>query len=221
MNNGLPDPVTLIVLIGAVAVVPFLAIMVTSYVKLVVVLGLVRNALGVQSIPPNMALNAIAIVLSVYIMQPVAKAAFEAVREQPIQLNNFDSLGKTLTLGAEPFRGFLEKHTTSRERQFFIGTSKRLWSAEDAAEVTEKDFMVLIPAFTTSELTDAFRLGFLLFLPFIIIDLIVSNILLAMGMMMVSPMTISLPFKLFLFVAVNGWERLIHGLVLSYATVAR
>jgi type III secretion protein R len=215
--NGVPNPATLIVLMMAVAMLPFLAILVTSYVKLVVVLGLIRNALGVQSIPPNMALNAIAIILTAYIMQPVAQQSYLAIKDRQVDFNDAQSIMQTVQVGAEPFRAFLEKHTAPRDRQFFVNTTKDLWSKEDAASVTDHDFMVLIPAFTTSELTSAFKLGFLLFLPFIVVDLVVSNILLAMGMMMVSPMTISLPFKLFLFVTVNGWERLIHGLVLSYA----
>jgi type III secretion protein R len=217
VNNSLVNPVTLIVVIGAVATLPFLAVLMTSYIKLVVVFGLLRNALGVQTIPPNMALNAIAIVLSAYIMQPVVKAAYEAVRDRPTDVNNLRQLGDTISAGGEPFRSFLQKHTERSERQFFIKTTRRLWSEKDAESVTDSDFLILVPAFATSELTDSFKLGFLLFLPFIVIDLVVSNILLAMGMMMVSPMTISLPFKLFLFVAVNGWERLIHALVLSYA----
>lgn len=215
--SGVPNPATLIVLMVAVAMLPFLAILLTSYVKLVVVLGLIRNALGVQSIPPNMALNAIAIILTVYIMQPVLQNSYAAIKDRPFDFNDLKSVAETVQSGAEPFRLFLEKHTGQRERSFFVNTTKDLWSAEDAAVVTDHDFMVLIPAFTTSELTSAFKVGFLLFLPFIVVDLVVSNILLAMGMMMVSPMTISLPFKLFLFVTVNGWERLIHGLVLSYA----
>ncbi|WP_426441419.1 type III secretion system export apparatus subunit SctR [Bradyrhizobium genosp. P] len=215
--NRLPDPVTLMVLMGAIAVIPFLAITVTSYVKLIVVLGLVRNALGLQNIPPNMALNAIAILLSVYIMQPVAKSVYEILRDKPIASENLGELVGTIAAAAEPVRDFLMKHTSQTKRQFFLTATRKLWSKDDSAVVTDHDFLVLIPAFLTSELEDAFKIGCLLFLPFIVVDLVISNILLAMGMMMVSPMTISLPFKLFLFVAVNGWQRLIHGLVLSYA----
>jgi type III secretion protein R len=97
-----------------------------------------------------------------------------------------------------------------------VQTARKLWGAELAAEVSPRDFVVLVPAFMVSELTAAFEIGFLLFLPFVVIDLIVSNILLAMGMMMVSPVMISLPLKLFLFVMVDGWSRLIRGLVLTY-----
>ncbi|WP_281060748.1 MULTISPECIES: type III secretion system export apparatus subunit SctR [unclassified Mesorhizobium] len=213
----MPDPVAMIALIGALAVVPFLAITVTSYVKLVVVFGLIRNALGIQNIPPNMALNAVAILLSVYIMQPAAKNAYEAMRHKEIAFEDLRELVETIPVAIEPFRNFLLKNTSRQERQFFANATRELWSKGDADAVTDSDFVILIPAFITSELADAFKIGFLLFLPFIIIDLVISNILLAMGMMMVSPMTISLPFKLFLFVSVNGWQRLIHGLVLSYA----
>lgn len=220
MGTALPDPVTLIVLLVAVALIPFVAIMTTTYVKLVVVLGLVRNALGVQNVPPNMALNGIAIVLTVYIMAPVARASYDAVRDRPLDTGNMAAVGETVAQGAEPLRHFLERNTAPADRVFFVDSAHRLWPADQAAAVTDRDFFVLVPAFTTAELTKAFKVGFLLFLPFIVVDLIVSNILLAMGMQMVSPMTISLPFKLFLFVVVNGWEQLIQGLVLSYARTA-
>ncbi|MCY4178650.1 MAG: EscR/YscR/HrcR family type III secretion system export apparatus protein, partial [Endozoicomonadaceae bacterium] len=108
------------------------------------------------------------------------------------------------------------KHTGKRERTFFIKTARVLWPLKYKQELTADSLMILLPSFALSELTRAFEIGFLLYLPFIIIDLIVSNILLAMGMMMVSPMTISLPFKLLLFVLLDGWSRLIHNLVLSY-----
>ena len=191
--SGLPDPVTLIVLLAGIAVVPFVAVMCTTYVKLVVVLGLVRNALGVQSIPPNLALNGIAIVLSVYIMAPVARASLDAVKDHPPTLSDLHAVGEAVQAASGPFRTFLEAQTEPRERAFFVTAARRLWPPQQAAELTDRDLLVLVPAFTTSELTDAFKLGFLLFLPFVVIDLVVSNILLAMGMMMVSPMTISRP----------------------------
>ena len=122
-----------------------------------------------------------------------------------------------LSKAQEPILGFLQRHTNEREKRFFLDTTRKLWSKEAAATVDKDSFLILVPAFTVTELTSAFQIGFLLYLPFIAIDLIVSNILLAMGMMMVSPMTISLPFKLLLFVLVDGWTRLIHGIVLTYA----
>lgn len=213
----IPDPISLIILTAILALAPFFAVMATSYVKLVVVLSLVRNALGVQQIPPNMVLNGIAVILTIYIMAPVGQATFAAVENENLKEINVATLRQVMEKGSEPIRNFLNTHTSSHEKKFFLDTARRLWGDKAKIEITDDSFFVLIPAFTVSELTSAFQIGFLLYLPFIAIDLIVSNILLAMGMMMVSPMTISLPFKLLLFVLVDGWARLIHGLVLTYA----
>ena len=188
----------------------------TSFVKLVVVISLVRNALGIQQIPPTMTLHGLAIILSIYIMAPVGIEAVEALEGQDLNAMDASSLIEALGQAAEPFRSFLDKHTSAEEQAFFLKTATRLWPKEHAENIRRDSFLILIPAFTVSELTAAFQIGFLLYLPFIAIDLIISNILLAMGMMMVSPMTISLPFKLLLFVLLDGWTRLIHGLVLSY-----
>ena len=119
---------------------------------------------------------------------------------------------------AEPYRQWLDKQTGERERAFFVATAERLWSKDgvESAVVDPNSFHILIPSFCVSELSRAFKIGFLVYLPFIAIDIIVSNILLAMGMMMVSPVTISLPFKLLLFVMVDGWTLLIQGLVRGY-----
>ncbi|WP_347556613.1 EscR/YscR/HrcR family type III secretion system export apparatus protein [Robbsia sp. KACC 23696] len=127
-----------------------------------------------------------------------------------------DTLLRAVAAGVDPFKGFLMHNSRPEHRAFFVDTARRMWTNTLAADVKEDDLLILIPAFVLSEMDAAFKMGFLLYLPFVLIDLIVSNILLAMGMMMVSPVTISLPLKLFLFVMVNGWTRLIQGLVLSY-----
>ena len=212
----LPNPIFLIAVLVILGLAPFVAIMVTSYVKIVVVMSLIRNALGIQQIPPNMVINGIAVILSLYIMNPVAQSTYEILREQQIDTEDIESLESATSAASEPIRKFLIKHTSEREKAFFVKTAKELWPAERQESLEPNDFMVLVPAFTVTELTEAFQIGFLIYLPFIAIDIIVSNILLAMGMMMVSPMTISLPFKLLLFVVVDGWTRLIHGLVLTY-----
>ena len=217
MTGSLPDPFYLVIVLVLLSLAPFAAIMITSFIKLVVVLSLVRNALGIQQIPPNMVINGLAIILSVYVMAPVGQEAFELVRQEQVDTSDFKSLAKAGGKIKEPIRKFLLEHSDLRERKFFLESAKALWPAEQAAKLKDDDLMVLIPAFTVSELTAAFKIGFLLYLPFVVIDLVISNILLAMGMMMVSPMTISLPFKLLLFVLVSGWARLIHGLVLTYA----
>ena len=116
----------------------------------------------------------------------------------------------------DPLRQFLSKHSSDSEREFFTQTTQKLWPEKYSKEITNDHLLVLIPSFMVSELTTAFQVGFLIFLPFVVIDLVISNLLMSMGMMMLSPMTISLPFKLLLFVLVDGWSRLIHGLILSY-----
>jgi type III secretion protein R len=216
MNLDLPDPLFLIISLGLLALVPFIAVMATSFVKIAVVLALVRNALGVQQIPPNIALHGIAIVLTLYIMAPVGYAAYEVLSEKDFEGMTLDEFGATLDEASVSFREFLSRHASQSEKDFFVDTARKIWPEEIARDVTHEDIRVLVPAFTVSELKTAFEVGFLLYLPFIAVDLVISNILLAMGMMMVSPMTISLPFKLLLFVLLDGWTRLLHGLVLTY-----
>ena len=229
------NPFLLIILLVGLSLLPFVAMVATSYLKIVVVMSLIRNALGIQSIPPNMVINALAMILTFYIMAPlmgeswnIAKAelakspaAANAVAQSTVQPSTQPSAyleTDSLAKAAEPFREFLSKHTSDRERAFFVNTAERLWAKnpDEPAVVDPESFYILIPSFCVSELTKAFQIGFLVYLPFIAIDIIVSNILLAMGMMMVSPVTISLPFKLLLFVMVNGWTLLIQGLVRGY-----
>jgi type III secretion apparatus protein, YscR/HrcR family len=220
------DPISLAIGLAILALLPLAAVMTTSFLKLAVVFALVRNALGVQQVPPNMALYGLALILSAYVMGPVVLQAgkeLRAAREQPaaaVPGQAPDRVGAMLDAVAragEPLRAFMLKNSKPEQRDFFVRTARVLWGESQASELREQDWLVLVPAFLVSELTAAFQIGFLLYLPFVIIDLIVSNILLAMGMMMVSPVTISMPLKLFLFVMVDGWTRLIQGLVLSYA----
>ena len=213
------DPFALIALLVGLSLVAFVAMIATSYLKIVVVISLVRNALGIQSIPPNMVVNALALILTFYIMAPVVGESwdlFNKYREE----NKPDKEYRTdmALKAAEPLRQWLVRQTSDRERAFFVSTAERLWAkpGEEKAKVDPEGFHILIPSFCVSELTKAFQIGFLVYLPFIAIDIIVSNILLAMGMMMVSPVTISLPFKLLLFVMVNGWTLLIQGLIRGY-----
>ena len=215
MEFNTATPFYLVLPLALMSLVPFVAILGTSFLKLMVVFGILRNATGLQQIPPNMALNSLAIILTMYIMAPVGMEIYNIMKDKEISLKD-NSWQAVVKEGAEPYRNFLKKHTSERERAFFLKTARSLWPDEYRQELSTDNLMVLLPAFALSELTKAFQIGFLLYLPFIIIDLIVSNILLAMGMMMVSPMTISLPFKLLLFVLLDGWSRLIQGLVLSY-----
>ena len=214
------DSFSLIALFVGMSLLPFLAMVATSYLKIVVVISLVRNALGVQSIPPNMVVNAIALILSFYVMAPVVEKGWNIYKEESainkVEKKQYDT--QIAMKAAEPMREWLIKQTDEKSRAFFVSTAEQLWAkdGEETAEVNPDSFFILIPSFCVSELTKAFQIGFLVYLPFIAIDIIVSNILLAMGMMMVSPVTISLPFKLLLFVMVNGWTLLIQGLVRGY-----
>ena len=210
------DPLNLILALVVAGLVPFIAVVATSFIKIAVVLLLVRNALGVQQVPPNMALNALAIIISGYIMAPVFVATFEILASGEYGFGSVDEVAATFAVAKDPLVEWLKLHSNPRELAFFVEAAREIWPASMADMVSEDNLAIILPAFTVSQLREAFEIGFLLYLPFIVIDLIVSNILLAMGMMMVSPLTISLPFKLFLFVMVDGWSRLILGLIMTY-----
>ncbi len=209
------DPFGMIILMGAVALLPLMIVVSTAFLKISIVMSLLRNALGVQQVPSNLALYGLSLILTAYIMAPVLTPMVERVTA-PATTASAASVISGVQEGAEPLRKFMLRFSKPEHRDFFMRTAKQMWGAEASATVSESDFLILAPAFVVSELTAAFQIGFLLYLPFIVIDLIISNVLLAMGMMMVSPVTISLPLKLFLFIAVDGWTRLIGGLVLSY-----
>lgn len=223
MESGIlnfTSPFYLMIPLALMALIPFIAVMGTSFLKLVVVFSILRNATGLQQIPPNIAMNALAIILTLYIMAPVGYEAYEIIQKENIQFNIKEDKDmnwvEDLKLISQPYKEFIKQNTSEQERNFFLKSTRLLWPKKYQTELSGDEFIVLLPSFCISELAKAFQIGFLLYLPFIIIDLIVSNILLAMGMMMVSPMTISLPFKLLLFVLLDGWTRLVHGLVLSY-----
>lgn len=210
------DPISLALALALMALLPTLAIVTTTFLKMTVVMSLVRNALGVQQIPPNLALYGLALIMTVYVMAPVGQNIYEKVMAEPTATRSVEGMMKAVGRGVEPLREFMYKHSDQRQRDFFVRTSRELWGKEMSAKTTDKDFLVLVPAFMVTELTEAFEIGFLLFLPFVVIDLVVSNVLLAMGMMMVSPVMISMPLKLFLFVMADGWTRLIQGLIYTY-----
>ncbi len=325
------SPALVLVTVVSLALAPFVAVMVTSFTKIVVVLSLLRNALGLQQVPPNVVINGLAIVLSIYVMYPVlldthaainarmegkpmpasiqaqidarlqarakaagtataasaatttpppatpAEANQTAIGAQPVNAPTSPAAADALQAeadariaqpgaprdplsaedaaapapveaaprettasspappplpkggkmdterllalveaGKEPLRTFLIEHSSNAERSFFLKSAQRLLPPARRGDLSVDDFIVVVPAFTVSELTAAFQIGFLIFLPFLIIDLVVANILLALGMMMMSPTTVSLPFKLLLFVLIDGWAKLVHGLVLTY-----
>jgi flagellar biosynthesis protein FliP len=275
------------------ALVPYVLVMLTSFVKISVVLSIVRNALGTQNVPPNQVITGLAFVLTLFVMTPVVKEMYkdagsiagskDMISEASVK-SVFDAVGR----GKEPLRRFLIKHAHNEDRLLFVELARRLDESshtphlqqdttpatpspstippnpaasttapavpsphtsvtnttpasggavgkssptpspntspqaaptvptEDKSPLSKDDFQVIIPAFVTSQLKEAFQIGFLIFLPFIIIDMVVANILLAMGMSMLSPSVVSLPFTLLLFVLVDGWFLIVRGLVLSY-----
>ncbi|MES9831401.1 MAG: type III secretion system export apparatus subunit SctR [Candidatus Thiodiazotropha sp. LLP2] len=212
------SPSSALITVVILALAPFVAVMITSFTKIVVVLSLLRNALGLQQVPPNLIINGLALVLSIYVMYPVTKQMHNDISNIENPLKDTSTILEVMNHSKEPMREFLTKHANIKEREFFLSSIRRMMKDSDdhVDDLRADDFIVLIPAFTISELTSAFQIGFLIFLPFIVIDLVIANVLMAMGMMMLSPTVISLPFKLLLFVLVDGWAKLAHGLVLSY-----
>jgi type III secretion protein R len=217
------NPVVLIIVIGALALAPFGLIMLTSFVKIAVVLSILRNALGTQQVPPNQVITGISLILTVFIMSPVVEKMYaEAGTIQNTEAIFSEVSVKTLfeasKRGKEPLRQFLIRYSDERHRVMFFNLGQQMAqkNGNDPNEITVEEFRVIIPAFVTTQLTEAFQIGFILFVPFLIIDMVVANILQAMGMFMLSPTIISLPFKLLLFVLINGWELLIKNLVLGY-----
>ncbi|WP_164014955.1 type III secretion system export apparatus subunit SctR [Pyxidicoccus trucidator] len=216
-------PLILILALAAMGLVPFALMMVTSFVKISVVLSIVRSALGTQQIPPTQVITGLAVILTVYIMAPVGQEMYRAAGMDLWAKGPgvFSSETVGTLLGAagkskEPLREWLMKKVTTKDRSLFFNLAKKMRKGEDRDAVESDDFMVIIPAFVVSELKEAFQIGFLLFVPFIVIDMVVANILLALGMHMLSPTTISMPFKLLLFVLVDGWYLIAKGLVIGY-----
>lgn len=217
-------PLVLMLALAALSLVPFVLMMVTSFVKISVVLSIVRSALGTQQIPPTQVITGLAIILTVYIMAPVGQAMYRAsevdILARGPSLLSSESVGRLMEAASkskEPLRDFLNKKITAKDRALFFNLAKKMRaSEEDRKDLTERDFMIIVPAFVVSELKEAFQIGFLLFVPFIVIDMVVANILLALGMQMLSPTTISMPFKLLLFVVVDGWYLIAKGLVVGY-----
>ncbi|HYD63758.1 MAG TPA: type III secretion system export apparatus subunit SctR [Noviherbaspirillum sp.] len=217
--GNLPDPLFILVALTTIGLLPFLALMVSSFTKIVIVLGLLRQALGTQQVPPNMVLNGMALILTMFIMAPVISQGWENLdlKNRGAQFGKrFDDLQIAMNAVEAPLKGFLDKHVQEHYRKFFIRAAKETWPKEKSVDVARDDMVILVPSFMVTEVTAAFQIGFVLYLAFIVIDLVIANILLALGMMMTSPTLISIPFKLLLFIALDGWSRLLEALVLTY-----
>lgn len=206
----------IVVFFTAAGLIPLFVVTMTGFLKIAVVMFLIRNALGIQQTPPNLVLYGIAIILTVYVTSPLLGSIYARLNAHPLDFSSVDNLTAMANDVKQPIQAELKRFAQPQERQFFLSATQRIWPQEARGDIKDDDLVVLLPAFVSSELTRAFEIGFLLYLPFLVIDLAVSNILMAMGMIMVSPTLISVPLKLFLFVGVNGWSRLMHGLILSY-----
>jgi len=215
-SSGFLDAVSLGLLAFAIGILPLAAVVATSFMKLTIVFGLLRNAIGVQQVPSNMVTNGIALVLTAYIMAPIGMQAMDTLRVRPPGDTPAQKFADIFESAQEPYRKFLLQHARQRERQFFVRSAASLWPAERAAALKDTDLIVLVPAFTLTELSEAFRIGFLLYMAFVIIDLIIANVLLALGLSQLNPTNLSIPFKLLMFVVIDGWSVLVHGLVLTY-----
>jgi type III secretion protein R len=217
-------PVASFLALGLLALVPFAFMTMTSFTKIAVVFSILRNALGTGQVPSGAVITSLAALLSFYVMAPVgeamwadaAPAAARIDRERPFEGESADAVFEAVELGAAPLRRFLERHAGRRELALFLDLARRARPPATRAEVTAHDLLVVMPAFLITELTEAFQIGFLVFIPFLVIDMVVANVLLSLGMHMLSPTTVSLPFKLLLFVMVDGFYLLSRSLLLGY-----
>ncbi len=216
MNFEHIDPMQFAIFLGGMSLVPILLIISTAFLKIVIVLTVTRNAMGVQQIPPNMALYGIALAATMFVMAPVFEDISTKIQNEPLSFTSYESIKTSVNNLASPLQTFMSKNTDPDTQTKLMGISTQLWPQDMAEEVDKNDLLISIPAFVLSELQAGFKIGFLIYVPFVIIDLIVSNLLLALGMQMVAPMTISLPLKILLFVLVDGWSRLLEGLFYSY-----
>ncbi|MBP6014003.1 MAG: flagellar type III secretion system pore protein FliP [Alphaproteobacteria bacterium] len=202
--------IQIVALITVLSVAPSILIMVTSFVRIVVVLSLLRTAIGIPQSPPNSVMIALALFLTAFIMAPTFESAYKD-GIAPLMAEKIEP-AEAFTKTAAPLSAFMLKHVRESDLALFFNLAKQ----QPPATAAETPLRILIPAFLISELRRAFEIGFLLFIPFLIIDLVVASLLMAMGMMMLPPVTISLPFKLIFFVLVDGWALVAGSLVQSY-----
>ncbi len=208
---------SLVIVTTLIGMVPFAMLLLTAYVKINVVLFVLRNALGLQQTPGNLVMSALSAVLALYISAPVITDVYKELRAPQAKYRTVDDLEKTFALASKPVVEFLKKNTGLVEREFFSNATEQVWGKERAVKFDSESLFILIPAFMMHELTAAFKIGFIVYLPFLAIDLITANVLMALGMLVLSPTVIAVPFKLFLFVTIDGWNMLVRGLILSYA----
>ena len=251
MTDLTARPLVLIVAFSALSLLPFALLMMTSFVRISVVLSILRSAIGTPSVPPTQVLTGLALVLTVAVMTPTAERVYAAVgpsfeaatSAKATGAQTVSALQAAADRGKEPLRDFMLRFVAAGDRASFLSLARKMRNDQtgepsegsrplprgtppgeaqrspreaERASVTDRDFAVIVPAFVTSELRRAFQIGFLLFVPFLVVDLVIANLLLALGMHMLSPTTVSLPFKLLLFVMADGWHLVVRGLLQGF-----
>lgn len=207
---GLVTSLNVIIVLTLLALAPSLLFIMTSFLRLIIVFSFMRQAMGTQQMPPTNILISLALILTFFIMEPVGKKSYdEGIKPY---LDGKISYTQAFELGAKPFKEFMVRNTREKDLALFY----RIRELPNPASVDDIPFSIAAPAFVISELKTAFEIAFLLYLPFLVIDMIVSSVLMAMGMMMLPPVMISLPFKLLIFVLVDGWNLLVQNLVASF-----
>jgi flagellar biosynthetic protein FliP len=205
------DPALQLVLsLASLSLVPFIVVSMTSFLRFIIVLSILKTALGTQQVPPGIVLVGLALVMSLYTMGPVLNQMGDTAL--PVLQQKQGNAVQALMVASDPLKTFMMKQTRQSDLKFFIELSRKTMPKQPQ----DLNLFEVAPAFMISELRTAFEIGFVLFIPFIVVDIVVSNILLALGMMMLSPTIISLPFKILIFVAVDGWALIVNGLIQSF-----
>ncbi|MFD2178937.1 type III secretion system export apparatus subunit SctR [Veronia pacifica] len=213
------QPFTLIFVLAGLSVLPLIFVVSTAFLKISMVLMILRNALGIQQMPPNIAVYSIALISTLFVMTPVIEKMDKKFTELETPINSMDSkeeLSNKATIVLQPLKEFIDDNSSPEIREHFRDIASQLWKREVTVEESKNHLLIILPTFTISELEKAFKIGFLIYVPFVVIDLLISNILLALGMQMVAPIMIATPVKILLFVLIDGWTKVLDGLMLSY-----
>lgn len=207
--KDLSPVIQLLVVMAMFSMLPFMFVCMTSFLRYAIVFGILKQALGAQQIPPAIVLVGLSMILTFYTMAPVFQQMYE-VGSKPYQQSG--SMVLAISEGSKPLKEFMLKQTREQDLAYFVSMARK----EAPASIEDVTIWEVAPAYILSELKTAFEIGFIVFIPFIVLDLVVANVLLALGMFMLSPTIISLPFKLLIFIAVDGWGLIVNGLVGSY-----
>ncbi len=207
------NTITILLLITILSIAPAILVLMTSFTRIVIVLGFVRTALGTQQMPPNQVLVGLALFLTLFVMSPTLNEINQTAL-QPYLHNQIPSQSEALQKASLPIKKFMYRQTRTKDLLLFLEYAK----TEKPKTYEDIPLTALIPAFAISELKTAFEMGFMLFIPFLVIDMIVASVLMSMGMMMLPPVMISLPFKILLFILVDGWHLVVKSLLISFNT---